>query len=545
MSSSDQRATQMEPAIPTPRQKRKSFGRLVMLAAAIAFCWGSVASAEESLTPSEGNRPANVLRISVSDSGRTIFDGLIPDITAASGLSTPPRIKYTTALGALQEFCHGVGGSSPDIVLTTRRLRPSLVEECGENGVENIAQVALGRSAMILAVRRGSKLSKLTAQQVYLALARDVSEKDEFRRNVAIRWSDIDRTLPQVDIRFQVPPRESSGRPMFNAMVLQSGCREDPLIKLIFFADQRIARCVTTRGDRVREIPVNQAVRALVDAPMDTVGVVSYQDVAQSNGELVAIAVDGIFPDRDAIVEGTYEFSYLYYLYAKRGQALKGGTSPVDPAIDAAVDRIIARALSEPVIGPDGILANLGLIPIPAEDRDHQRALFIPRARIYGAASIANWAASAAKKAGSVLSFGRGLWSSEAGEMDFNKLMDLAGYKIKDLQTTISIIPSAGMTYAAIREMTEADQDHLDRKLAQDARTRVGPLAAIQRSIVRTILDVSETAGYEIGKVEIEFVPLPSVKLEMEPKDPPISADTSIIMRSLERLNERVIELSR
>jgi hypothetical protein len=35
------------------------------------------------------------------------------------------------------------------------------------------------------------------------------------------------------------------------------------------------------------------------------------------------------------------------------------------------------------------------------------------------------------------------------------------------------------------------------------------------------------------------------VKLEMEPKDPPISADTSIIMRSLERLNERVIELSR
>jgi len=197
------------------------------------------------------------------------------------------------------------------------------------------------------------------------------------------------------------------------------------------------------------------------------------------------------------------------------------------------------------VTGQEGILATLGLIPLQAEDRDEQRALFIPSPRSYGMSSMASWAASAAGSLRSVLNFGRGLLSAEEDVADFNTLMDLAGYKIKDLQTTIGLIPSVGMAYAVVREMSEADQDYLDRKLAQDARTRVGPLAAMQRSIVRSILDVSETAGYEIGEVDIEFVPLPSVKLVMEPKDPPVSQETSSILRSIERLNERVLELSR
>ena len=98
---------------------------------------------------------------------------------------------------------------------------------------------------------------------------------------------------------------------------------------------------------------------------------------------------------------------------------------------------------------------------------------------------------------------------------------------------------------AGYSEMTEADQDYLDRRLAQDARIRVGALPVMQRSIVRSILEVSETAGFEISKVEIEFVPLPSVKLVMETKEPPVSVETSSILRQIEKLNERIQELAR
>ena len=128
--------------------------------------------------------------------------------------------------------------------------------------------------------------------------------------------------------------------------------------------------------------------------------------------------------------------------------------------------------------------------------------------------------------------------------MDFTTLMDIAGYKTQEFQTSINLIPSAGMTFGIVREMSETDQDFVDRKLEQDERVRPGTVPGLQRSIVRSVLDVSETAGYEISRVEIEILPLPSVKLVMAPSDPPMSIETTLLLRAIERLNERVSELS-
>ena len=166
---------------------------------------------------------SNQLRIVVSESGRMIFDGLIADLKSQSGLSINPEVKYTSALGALRKFCQGVGPDSPDIALTTRHMHSPMTSECANNGVSDYTTVELGRGPLVLAVRKGSLLTKLTSRQIYLALARDVPDKDEFRRNTSIRWSDIDRSLPPQDIRFQLPPRKDGVRAMFDALVLEGG----------------------------------------------------------------------------------------------------------------------------------------------------------------------------------------------------------------------------------------------------------------------------------------------------------------------------------
>ncbi len=236
---------------------------------------------------------SDVLKITVSEGGRTVFDSLIPNLLAVSGLRSTAVVKYTNAMATLREFCEGVGGNSPDIVLTTRRMRPSMATECAKNGVEHMVQVGLGRGALVLAVKKGSALTKLTSRQVYLALARDIPDKEEFRRNAAIRWSDIERTLPQLDIRFLLPPRDDGSRVVFANLVLEGGCREQPAIKLIFSAEQRTARCATMRVDRIREVPRDQAVQALLDAPEGTVGVLSYRDFAQAGDQLVGLEVNG------------------------------------------------------------------------------------------------------------------------------------------------------------------------------------------------------------------------------------------------------------
>ena len=347
------------------------------------------------------NNPANtVLQIMASNNARELIPGLLPDITAVSGLETPPVIKYTSAMGALRDFCKGVGGSSPDIVVTTRRLRSGMASECTENGVEHMAQVALGRSALVLAVRTGSTLRKLTAREVYLALARDVPDQDGFRRNTAIQWSDIARSLPAQEIRFQIPPRENNARALFNALILEGGCRREPLVKLIFAADQRATRGLTTRVDRVREIPHDQAVQALLDAPEGTVGVLTYFDVMQTGGKLSSLAMDGVLPTDETILNGTYDFASLYWLYAKRGQASRARA----PALDLATERIIAIALTEPVLGPGGAVSKVGLIPLAPADRAAQREVFAARPSAYGRiGSFVAWVADTASAARSLV----------------------------------------------------------------------------------------------------------------------------------------------
>jgi hypothetical protein len=100
------------------------------------------------------------------------------------------------------------------------------------------------------------------------------------------------------------------------------------------------------------------------------------------------------------------------------------------------------------------------------------------------------------------------------------------------------------MTYGIVREMSEPDQDYLERKLIQDAHLRPSALASIQRKIVRSVLDVNEVNGYEISQVIIELLPLPSFKLVVAPTDAPVSQDTTSILRAIERLNDRVSEMS-
>ena len=503
------------------------------------------------ISPAQPAKPVAKLNIEISASGASVFAALVPDIIAAGRADLQAEQKIVATADSMKEFCRGIGGDTPDILLTTRRMRSAMVNECGKTGVDHIAQVVFGRTALILAVRSDSPLakSKLTSRQVYRALARDVPDNDEFRRNGAIRWSEVDSALPELDIRFHIPPRDDSARPAFNAHFLEGGCRSEPAIKSIFSAGDRTARCVTTRLDRVREIPTSKVVDALLEAPAGTVGVISDADLAKSGGKLVGLVVDGVAPDHEAIIEGDYGFAETYYLYAKRGRFLHDG----DKAMDLAVDRIILAMAQENMVGPKGRAALLGLVPLSDVDRDAQRRLFAPRASPYSAPAIGGWISAAVEYVvGGVrdlVEIASNIGSAEqAGEEavgEFTALMDIAGYKTKEVLTSISIIPSAGMTFGIVRAMSSADRDYLERRLQLDTHKRGGVLASAQRGIIRSILDISETAGYEMSKIEIEFVPLPSAKFTMEPEDAPMSLETSAILRSIERLNGRISELTR
>jgi phosphate transport system substrate-binding protein len=470
-----------------------------------------------SLAPvaAEHEPPLPMLHINVSSSGKAIFDPLLDEIAKHAGLTERMDVRYTEPLNGLRDFCQNTSGKSADLVLSTHLMEEALAAECAKNGAGDIVAVELARSALILAVRKCSKLSRLTSRQVYLALAREVPYRDEFVRNTSDRWSDIDPSLPEEDVRFQLPPRVEGSRAIFEFLVLEGGCRGEPQIKLIFNSERRTAQCVTTRSDRVREIPRPQAPRALLEAPPGTVGVVSQRDVMDSDGQLVALTLDDEEPTSNAIQRGTYEFSISFWLYAKRNRAPQGGAA----GIDAFIEQMINEAQSEELISETGPLPGLGLVPLPADERAAQRARVAAGNQGFGLGAVAGWITGTMAEAWDMFGVRTSQPVESGVSWDFSSLMDIAGYRVTGFESSIGIIPDADMVFSIAREMSDSDHAFLERTLYHDSLARPGALAAMQRRIIRTIMGVREVGNFEVSKVDVVFLPLPKVTLTVTPKD--------------------------
>lgn len=123
---------------------------------------------------------------------------------------------------------------------------------------------------------------------------------------------------------------------------------------------------------------------------------------------------------------------------------------------------------------------------------------------------------------------------------DFTWLMDIAGYKLKEIESSIGLIPSFGLAFGQARELTEADRDYVERMLDRHAQRNPGPMAVIQRTIVRGILDATEIGGFTVDKVDVDLFPLPRVKFVLTPTDAPLGIEASRILRAIDRLNARV-----
>ena len=123
---------------------------------------------------------------------------------------------------------------------------------------------------------------------------------------------------------------------------------------------------------------------------------------------------------------------------------------------------------------------------------------------------------------------------------EFSWLMNIAGFKLKEIESYIGLIPSLSMTFGHARELTEADRDYVEQQLLRHARRNPGPLAAMQRAIVRAVLEANEIGDFAVEKVEIDIFPLPKVKFVLAPLDAPVGVDAARILRQIDLLQRRL-----
>jgi phosphate transport system substrate-binding protein len=296
------------------------------------------------------------------------------DRLVSNRLIAPAKTAFGGTGAGVAKFCENPGAGEPDVVAMSRRMRGSELEFCKENGVNEIIEIQLGLSALVLVARRDDFDYDLTLDELYHAIAAEIPHDGEFVSNKAMTWRAADKKvvekrLPDIPINVLVPFAGLGSRGFFEDRFLEAACRKIPDIKTIFSGEERRKQCIGLRNDGkigTINIPYDTNLReAMLKAPRGTIAVAPL-NMAEAMPDVVKVLpLDGVMPTHATIGDRSYPFVRPLYVYVDRS-AVKNykGEGPV-----AGLREFITELTREQTIGPGGYLANEGLIPLTASRR--------------------------------------------------------------------------------------------------------------------------------------------------------------------------------
>ena len=295
------------------------------------------------------------------------YSTLIAENFASLTGSPAPVVESTGTGGGMQIFCEGVGMDKADATGASRAMKQSEYELCAENGVTDITELQLGYDGLSLAVAQDGETFNLSLAQLHAALAAEVEVDGEIVANPHTFWSDIDPSLPAIEITVFGPPPTSGTRDAWVELVMEVGCDEFPAIAALADSDEdRHAEvCQRMREDgHFVEAGENDnlIVQRLVSDPT-TYGIFGYSFFYENQDQLSVMSIEGVLPDADTIADFSYPVSRPLFLYFKNAHR---GVIP-------GLQEFIEEASSEEAMGSDGYLLEIGLVPAPEAAREQAR----------------------------------------------------------------------------------------------------------------------------------------------------------------------------
>ncbi|MDQ7070977.1 MAG: substrate-binding domain-containing protein [Rhodobacterales bacterium] len=276
-----------------------------------------------------------------------------------------PVVESTGSGGGLKLFCAGVGEDSPDITNASRRIKSTEVELCASNGVTEIVEAMIGFDGIVLANSRTSPQMTLTLRDIFLALAKDVPDGNGGTRpNPYTTWDQVNGDLPAVKIEVLGPPPTSGTRDAFAELAMEGGCKTFDWIKALKKSDKPAykALCHTLREDGayIEAGENDNLIVQKLQANPDAVGIFGYSFLEQNSDVVQGSIVEGVSAEFEEIAAGNYPIARSLFFYVKSAHV---GVIP-------GIAEFLAEFTNEDTWGDDGYLADKGLIPLSAEERE-------------------------------------------------------------------------------------------------------------------------------------------------------------------------------
>lgn len=268
-----------------------------------------------------------------------------------------PVVESTGTGGGMELFCSGVGTEHPDVANASRRMKPTEFETCQENGVDQIIELQVGIDGLAVVESPDGPQMELTRAQIYEALAAEPYGEEQTAEN----WSDIDPSLPDIPIRVYGPPTTSGTRDAFIELIMEAGCETNPAIAALAEEDEdrKDEVCTRIREDQafIEAGENDNLIIQRVSQNPGYLGLLGYSFLAENEGEVVGVSIDGVAPTYDSIASFDYPGARPLYVYIKGNhlQAIRG------------LREFVAEYVS--AWGPDGYLVEEGMISNPDETR--------------------------------------------------------------------------------------------------------------------------------------------------------------------------------
>lgn len=266
-----------------------------------------------------------------------------------------------------KKLCEGVGEATIDIANSSSRIKQSDLDLCNANGVTELMEVRIGYDGIVFASDLGGPDFALTPADVFMALSAQVAKDGALVANSAKTWADANATLPAQAIMAFIPGTKHGTREVFDTKVLLEGCKANGAYDLFLAASAGAdddakkkdaeAACHTTRTDGM-SVDIDgdySETLSRIAANPSAMGVFGLSFYENNTDKLKVATMDGIVPSVETIASGEYPVSRPLYFYVKKAHI---GVVP-------GLKEYIEFFVSDDMAGPDGALADYGLVPDP------------------------------------------------------------------------------------------------------------------------------------------------------------------------------------
>ena len=256
--------------------------------------------------------------------------------------------------------CDGVGTKFIDIGNASSRMKTKELAYCEKNGVK-LTEIKVGYDGIVVANSKKGKVLNISKADLGKALTAKVAINGKMVDNPYKKWSEINPSLPNVEIRVYGPPTTSGTRASYAEMVNEKGyCKKDSEAKAALKAagmKAKKCRAMRTDGAFIEAGEQDNLIVQKLNEDNTAYGIFGFSYLDQNSDTLQGAVISKTAPTFENIASNNYSVSRALYYYVKHQHI---GVVP-------GIKEYMAEWTKH--LGDEGALSDAGMIPMPKSER--------------------------------------------------------------------------------------------------------------------------------------------------------------------------------